>query len=91
LLPDEAIGTDQTNKYVYVVADNGMVTRRNIQLGPLVDGLRVVREGLADGDWVITKGLHRARPGQSVAPNRVALTVSSSLPANPPPPTKVPE
>jgi RND family efflux transporter MFP subunit len=91
LLPDEAIGTDQTNKYVYVVADNGMVTRRNIQLGPLVDGLRVVREGLADGDWVITKGLHRARPGQSVAPNRVALTVSSSLPANPTPPTKVPE
>jgi hypothetical protein len=51
----------------------------------------VVREGLADGDWVITKGLHRARPGQSVAPNRVALTVSSSLPANSMPPTKVPE
>ena len=91
LLPDEAIGTDQTNKYVYVVADNGMVSRRNIQLGPLVDGLRVVREGLADGDWVITKGLHRARPGQSVAPNRVALTVSSSLPAHSTPPTKVPE
>jgi RND family efflux transporter MFP subunit len=91
LLPDEAIGTDQTNKYVYVVADNGMVSRRNIQLGPLVDGLRVVREGVADGDWVITKGLHRARPGQSVAPNRVALTVSSSLPAHSTPPTKVPE
>jgi len=91
LLPDEAIGTDQTNKYVYVVADNGMVTRRNIQLGPLVDGLRVVREGIADGDWVITKGLHRARPGQSVTPNRVALTVSSSLPANATPPTKVPQ
>jgi RND family efflux transporter MFP subunit len=91
LLPDEAIGTDQTNKYVYVVADNGMVTRRNIQLGPLVDGLRVVREGLADGDWVITKGLHRARPGQNVAPKRVTLTVSSSLPANPTPATKVPE
>src|SRR5262245_36853239 len=90
LLPDEAIGTDQTNKYVYVVAETGMVTRRNIQLGPLVDGLRVVREGVADGDWVITRGLHRARPGQSVAPNRVALTVSSSLPAAAPP-TKVPE
>jgi len=91
LLPDEAIGTDQTNKYVYVVADNGTVSRRNIQLGPLVDGLRVVREGLADGDWVITKGLHRARPGQSVAPKRVSLTVSSSLPAGSTPATKVPE
>jgi multidrug efflux system membrane fusion protein len=91
LVPDEAIGTDQTNKYVYVVADTGVVARRNIQLGPLVDGLRVVREGVAGGDWVITKGLHRARPGQSVAPNRVALTVSSSLPAHPTPATKVPE
>jgi RND family efflux transporter MFP subunit len=91
LLPDEAVGTDQTNKYVYVVADDAMVTRRNVQLGPLVDGLRVVREGLADGDWVITKGLHRARPGQSVAPNRVALTVSASSPSTPAPPSKVPE
>jgi RND family efflux transporter MFP subunit len=74
LVPDEAIGTDQTNKYVYVVADDGMVARRNIQLGPLVEGLRVVREGVAGGDWLITKGIQRARPGQSVAPNRVALT-----------------
>jgi len=91
LLPDEAIGTDQTNKYVYVVADNGVVARRNVQLGPLVDGLRVIREGLADGDWVITKGLHRARPGQSVAPKRVTLTVSASSSAKPAQPTKVPE
>jgi RND family efflux transporter MFP subunit len=91
LLPDEAIGTDQTNKYVYAVADNGMVSRHNIQLGPLVDGLRVIREGLAGDDWIITKGLHRARPGQSVAPNRVALTVSQSSPSTPAPPTKVPE
>jgi RND family efflux transporter MFP subunit len=91
LLPDEAIGTDQTNKYVYVVADNGLVARRNIQLGPLVDGLRVVREGIAAGDWVVTKGLHRARPGQSVTPNRVSLTVSSSQPPGTTPGSKVPE
>ena len=91
LLPDEAIGTDQTNKYVYVVADTGLVSRRNIQLGALVDGLRVVRDGLADGDWVITKGLHRARPGQTVTPNRVPITVSSSLPPSASRLTKVPE
>jgi RND family efflux transporter MFP subunit len=91
LLPDEAIGTDQTNKYVYVVADNGLVARRNIQLGPLVDGLRVVREGIAAGDWVVTKGLQRARPGQSVTPNRVSLTVSSSQPPGTTPAAKVPE
>jgi RND family efflux transporter MFP subunit len=91
LIPDEAIGTDQTNKYVYVVADNGQVARRNIQLGPLIDGLRVAREGVADGDWVITKGLHRARPGQSVTPNRVALTLSSSQPPAGTPASKVPQ
>jgi len=91
LIPDEAIGTDQTNKYVYVVADNGQVARRNIQLGPLIDGLRVAREGVADGDWVITKGLHRARPGQSVTPNRVALTLSSSQPSAGTPASKVPQ
>ena len=46
LLPDEAIGTDQTNKFVYVVGEDGTVARRNVRLGPLVDGLRVVREGV---------------------------------------------
>lgn len=91
LIPDEAIGTDQTNKYVYVVPADGLVTRRNVQLGPLVDGLRVVREGIAGGDWIITRGLHRARPGQAVTPNRVALTVSSSLSPAQPPPTKASE
>jgi RND family efflux transporter MFP subunit len=77
LLPDEAIGTDQTNKFVYVVAETGMVSRRNVQLGPLVDGLRVAREGVAGDAWIITKGMHRARPGQSVTPNRVAATATT--------------
>jgi RND family efflux transporter MFP subunit len=78
LLPDEAIGTDQTNKFVFVVGENGVVARRNVQLGPLIDGLRVVREGLAADGWVITKGMHRARPGQSVTPNRVAITAATA-------------
>jgi multidrug efflux system membrane fusion protein len=73
LVPDEAIGTDQTNKYVLVVLDDGLVERRNIKLGPLVDGLRVVRQGLAAGDWVITRGLQRARPGSKVEPKRMVI------------------
>ena len=68
LLPDEAIGTDQTNKFVYVVGDDGTVARRNVKLGRCMDGLRVVREGVAAGEWVITKGMQRARP----APERDA-------------------
>ncbi|HEY7550790.1 MAG TPA: efflux RND transporter periplasmic adaptor subunit [Hyphomicrobiaceae bacterium] len=78
LLPDEAIGTDQTNKYVLVVEGDGTVERRNVRLGPLIDGLRVVRDGVAAGDWVITRGLQRARPGVKVEPKRVAIAVSEA-------------
>jgi RND family efflux transporter MFP subunit len=78
LLPDEAIGTDQTNKYVLVVDDSGTVARRNVRLGPLIDGLRVVREGIAGQDWVITLGLQRARPGLKVEAKRVAITLSEA-------------
>ena len=70
LLPDDAIGTDQTNKFVYVVGEDGSVARRNIKLGPLHEGLRVVREGVAAEDWVIIRGLQRARPGIKVTPKR---------------------
>jgi multidrug efflux system membrane fusion protein len=80
LLPDEAIGTDQTNKYVFVVGGDGTVERRNVRLGPLVEGLRVVREGVAGEDWVITRGLQRARPGLKVEPKRVAIAVSEAAP-----------
>jgi multidrug efflux system membrane fusion protein len=76
LLPDEAIGTDQTTKYVLVVGGDGTVERRNVKLGPLVEGLRVVREGIAGEDWVITRGLQRARPGLKVEPKRVAIAAS---------------
>src|SRR5262245_20305198 len=78
LLPDEAIGTDQTNKFVYTVGEDGSVARRNVKLGPLHEGLRVVREGLAAEQWVITRGLQRARPGIKVAPKREALTLSEA-------------
>jgi multidrug efflux system membrane fusion protein len=78
LLPDEAIGTDQTNKFVYVVGEDGIVGRKGVALGPLVNGLRVVREGLGGDVWVITRGLQRARPGQKVLPKREVLAVSEA-------------
>lgn len=80
LLPDDAIGTDQTNKFVLIVSDDGIVVRRNVKLGPLVDKLRVVREGVTGDDWVITRGLQRARPGSKVDAKRVAITVSDAAP-----------
>jgi len=84
LLPDDAIGTDQTNKFVYVVGEDGTVARRSVVLGPLHASLRVVREGLSSAEWVITRGLQRARPGIKVTPKREALAVSSVPGAAPP-------
>jgi multidrug efflux system membrane fusion protein len=78
LVPDEAIGSDQTNKFVYAVGEDGTVARKSVTLGPLHAGLRVVREGLTIEDWVITRGLQRARPGQKVTPKREVITVSEA-------------
>jgi RND family efflux transporter MFP subunit len=78
LLPDEAIGTDQTNKFVYAVGEDGTVVRKAIVPGSLQFGLRVVREGLTGDEWVVTRGLQRARPGQKVTPKRETITVSEA-------------
>ncbi len=78
LLPDAAIGTDQANKFVLVVADDGLVSRRIVRLGPLYQGLRVIRSGVEAQDWVVTSGLQRARPGQKVTANREVLRLSEA-------------
>jgi len=83
LLPDEAIGTDQTNKFIYAVGADGIVTRRNVKLGPMHEGMRVVREGVAAEDWVIVRGLQRARPGGKVTPQR-QMPAPSAAPAGRP-------
>lgn len=66
LVPDLAIVTDQSNKFVNVVKSDGTVDYRPVTLGPLFEGLRIVRSGIAVGDKVITRGLQRVRPGAAV-------------------------
>jgi multidrug efflux system membrane fusion protein len=66
MVPDEAIATDQASRVVFVVKD-GKAELRNVTLGPLVDGLRVVRDGLTADDLVVVSGLQRIRAGQQVA------------------------
>src|ERR1700736_2152051 len=66
LVPDSAIASDQSSKVVYVVADGGTVGVKRVELGPMVDGLRVIRTGLESNDTVVIEGLARARPGQKV-------------------------
>jgi len=69
LLPDMAIATDQSRKIVFVVKDDNTVEARPVTLGPLDEGLRVIREGLKAEDRVIVDGLQRARVGAKVAPH----------------------
>jgi multidrug efflux system membrane fusion protein len=78
LLPDEAIGTDQATRFVYVVGDDDIPVRRTVELGPLDSGLRVVRKGLNPDDWVVLRGQQRVRPGQKIIPRRAPLTISDA-------------
>lgn len=66
LIPDSAIGTDQSSQYVYIVV-NGLIERRAITRGPIVDGLRVIRSGLEGDESVVIEGLLQSRPGVRVA------------------------
>lgn len=69
LLPDTAIATDQSRKIVFVVRDDDTVEAKPVVLGPLDDGLRVIREGLKPQDRVIVDGLQRVRVGAKVSPH----------------------
>lgn len=73
LITDRAIGTDQNKKFVFVVDQDNKVVYREVKLGALVDGLRIVQEGLTANDTIIVNGLQRARPGSVVAPEQVAM------------------
>ena len=68
LIDDKAVGTDQDKKFVMVVDDSNKATYRAVKLGPIVDGMRVVRSGLEAGEKVIVNGLQRVRPNDQVAP-----------------------
>ncbi|MBC2778890.1 efflux RND transporter periplasmic adaptor subunit [Parasphingopyxis marina] len=70
LIPDSAIQSDQERKLVLTVAEDGTVTAKTVELGPIVDGLRVVRSGLEPTDRVIIAGVQVAAPGASVRVER---------------------
>jgi RND family efflux transporter MFP subunit len=72
LVPDAAIGTEQARKYVLVVGDGNVAAAKYVTLGQVIDGMRVIKSGLAATDAVIVEGLMRARPGQKVTPQEAA-------------------
>jgi RND family efflux transporter MFP subunit len=73
LLPDEAIGSDQDRRVVYVVGENNIVNLKPVRIGPRIDGYRVIRDGLTGNETVVVNGLVRARPGAPVTPQMTTL------------------
>jgi hypothetical protein len=66
LIPDEAVMSDQGRKYVYIVGPEDEVAYRSVTLGQEVKGLRVVKQGLAEGERVVTGGMQRVKAGVRV-------------------------
>ena len=82
LIPDSAVGIDQTEQFVIVVKKDNTTERRKVKLGPIVHGLRVVRSGVEPDEDIVIQGLQRIRPDITVDPNegKVVATVSEDLP-----------
>jgi len=78
LIPDSAIASDQASKIVFTVANDGTVAVKRVELGPIVDGLRVIRAGLAATDRIVIEGLPRARPGQKVTPENGKIETAAA-------------
>jgi membrane fusion protein, multidrug efflux system len=68
LISDHAVGTDQDQKFVYVVDSDNVAEVRRVELGPISEGLRVVRAGIGPDDQVMISGLMNVRAGQKVLP-----------------------
>jgi multidrug efflux system membrane fusion protein len=78
LISDRAVGTDQSHKFVFVVSGDGKAEYREVKLGPVVDGLRVVRAGLKPGEKIVVNGLQRVRPGSPITAQTVPMLANNS-------------
>jgi multidrug efflux system membrane fusion protein len=81
LIDDRAVGTDQDKRFVLVVGDGNRTAYREVRLGKLQDGLRVVEDGLKPGEHIVINGLQRIRPGDPVTPHPVAMEGSAPVAA----------
>lgn len=82
LIPDEAIGLEQSDRVVFVVGANNKVESRKVALGPIVDGKRVVRHGVSAEDRIITRGLHRVYAGMEVSAEMGIAAAPKTNPAD---------
>ena len=77
-VPDVALGSDQSGRYLLVVNGENVVEQRKVRVGPLEGELRVIEEGLKADDRVVTAGLLRAIPGQKVDPQLIEAQPASA-------------
>jgi multidrug efflux system membrane fusion protein len=77
VISDRAIGSDQDKKFVLVVGSDNKVEYRQVTLGPVADGLRIVESGLKPGESIVVNGLQRVRPGIVVAPQPAEQATAS--------------
>jgi multidrug efflux system membrane fusion protein len=82
LARDEAVITDLNQKYVFVLGKDNTLEYRTVKLGPITEGLRVVRDGLHEGDTIVVSGLQRVRPGATVTPKKVSMAGQANSPGN---------
>jgi len=90
LIPDEAIVTDQTRRLVYVVGNDNKAVPRPVEVGATVEGLRIVRDGLAPTDRVVITGVGRLQPGAPVTPVKGVIKADPTKQAAPTAPTQEP-
>jgi multidrug efflux system membrane fusion protein len=76
LISDRAVGTDQSHKFVFVVDKDGKAEYREVKLGPVVEGLRVVKSGLKPGEKIVVNGLQRVRPGAPITAQTVPMVAN---------------
>ena len=81
LVPEVALGSDQTGRFVLVVNEKNVVDQRKVEIGSQVDDLRIIESGLKPDDRVVVNGLQRARPGQIVKPKMAEPAVPPSASA----------
>jgi RND family efflux transporter MFP subunit len=78
LVAEQAIGTDQSRKFVLTLSPTNTVEYRPVTLGPAVNGKRVVRDGLKAGEQIVVNGIQRVRPGMPVMPQEATMDSAGS-------------
>ena len=68
LVSERAVGTDQSKRYVIVVGPDNKAIWREVTLGGVANGQRIVAAGLEPGERIVVNGLQRVRPGALLDP-----------------------